>query len=173
MMGKSRGLSRSAAHMWSFSRVTMGNSGCFLCGSRESRLHSSCEGERSIVLESQQGNRASSRVNGGVSRSFSSCGRKTWVPSTCDVDLREFLRVPMGNQEPCGERRGLSKFHCIWCSGRVPPLKLSREPQCSSPLLMWVWGVYAVSYRESDLNVCGGMELCFPFEFSKGIQASS
>ena len=159
--------------MWGFSHVSTGNSGTSRGAAGKSSLYSRCEGERGIALESQQGNRASRRIEGGILRSFSRCGRKPCIPSTCDGDLKELLRVPMGNQEPCGERRGLSKFHCIWCSGRVPPLKLSREPQCSSPLLMWVWGVYAVSYRESDLNVCGGMELCFPFEFSKGIQASS
>ena len=32
--------------------------------------------------------------------------------------------------------------------------------------------MYAVSNRESGLKVCGGMELCFPLEFSQGFQAS-
>ena len=46
----------------------------------KSSLHSSCKGERRISLESQQGNRASVRVEGQISRSFWSCRRKLWVP---------------------------------------------------------------------------------------------
>ena len=30
--------------------------------------------------------------------------------------------------------------------------------------------MYAISNRESGLDVCGGMELCFPLELSKGLQ---
>ena len=48
------------------SRVAPGKSG----------LHSNYEGQCSIAFESQQGNRASRRVEGGISRSFSSWGRK-------------------------------------------------------------------------------------------------
>ena len=42
---------------------------------------------------------------GGILRSFSSWGRKPWVPLTCDSDLRELLMVPMGGQEYCGVGR--------------------------------------------------------------------
>ena len=76
----------------------------------KSSLHLSCEGERGIALESWQENRASIRVEGGISRSFSSCGRKLWVPSSCDGDLRELLMVPMGSQESFRVVRGLSRF---------------------------------------------------------------
>ena len=44
----------------------------------------------------------------GISRSFLSCGRKPWVSSTCDGDLRELLIVPIGSQEYCGLGKGLS-----------------------------------------------------------------
>ena len=71
----------------------------------KSSVHSICEGERGVALESRQGNWASRRVEGGISRSFSSCGRKPWVPLTCDSDLRELLMVPMGGQEYCGVGR--------------------------------------------------------------------
>ena len=77
----------------------------------KTRVHSSCKGERSIALKSQQGNWASRRVEGGILRSFSSCGRKPWVPSTCDGDLRELLLVAMGIQEYCGVGRGLLGLH--------------------------------------------------------------
>ena len=73
----------------------------------KSSLQSSCEGERGIALESWQGNRASIRIEGGISRFFSSCGRKLWVPSSSDGDLRELLMVPMGSQESFRVVRGL------------------------------------------------------------------
>ena len=37
-----------------------------------------------------------------------SCGRKPWVSSTCDGDLRELLFVPIESQGDCGLGRGLS-----------------------------------------------------------------
>ena len=106
----------------------------------KSIFHSSCKGECGIALESRQGNRASRRVQGGVSSFFSSCGRKPCVPSTCDGDFRELLRVPMGSQEYCGVGRALFGLHRVWCNGRGPHLELKREPQGSSPVLMWVSG---------------------------------
>ena len=60
-------------------------------------LHSSCKGEHGIALESQQGNWASRRIEGGITRSFLSCGRKPRVPSTCDGELMDLLMVPMGS----------------------------------------------------------------------------
>jgi len=74
----------------------------------KSSLHLSCEGERGIALDSLQGNPASRRVEEGILRSFSSCGRKPWVSLTCDGDLRELLIVPIGSQEYCGLGNGLS-----------------------------------------------------------------
>ena len=42
-------------------------------------------------------------------------------------------------------------------------------------LLFWhgCRAVYAISNRESGLDECEGIELCFPLEWSKGFQASS
>ena len=60
--------------------------------------------------------------------------------SSYDEDLRELLRVPMGNQVYCGVGRGLLVLHCVWCDGRGPHLELTRESQGSSPVLMWVSG---------------------------------
>ena len=53
-------------------------------------------------------NRASRRFEESISRSFSTCGRKSWVPSTCAGDYRELLRVPLRRQGYCGVGRGLS-----------------------------------------------------------------
>ena len=94
---------------WFFSRWGMtcgvslelrwGTQGASLVAPGKCSLHSSCEGERGIALESQQGNRASRHVERGITRSFLSCSRKPWVPSTCDGELRELLMVPKGSQE--------------------------------------------------------------------------
>ena len=65
-------------------------------------------GSAALLSKSQQGNQASRHAEGGISKSFLSCGSKPWVPSTSDDDLRELLRVPMGSQEYCGLGRGLS-----------------------------------------------------------------
>ena len=62
-------------------------------------LHSSWEGEHGIAPKSWQGNPASRCFEGGISSSFCSCFRKLWLPSTCDSDLKEPLRVFMGSQE--------------------------------------------------------------------------
>ena len=61
-----------------------------------SSLISSCKGEPGIALQSRQGNRTSGRIEGEILRTFSSCGRKPWVHSPSDGDLRELLRVPTG-----------------------------------------------------------------------------
>ena len=106
----------------------------------KSSLHSSCEGEHGIALDSRQGNRTSKHVEGGISRSFLSCGRKAWVPLTCDGDLRERLRVPMGSKEYCEVGRVLSGIHWSRYNGRGPHLELSWESQGSSPVLTWVSG---------------------------------
>ena len=79
----------------------------------------------------------------------------------------------MRGQRYCVIGRGLSSLHCIWCNEREPHLELRWETQGYSPFLTWVLGRYAVSNREVGLNVCVGMELCFPLELSKGFQASS
>ena len=80
--------------------------------------------------------------------------------------------VPMGSQQYRGVEWGLLGVHWGPCNGRGPHLVLRREPQGSSPVLTWVSGVYAVSNRESGLDLCGGKELCYPIELSKGFQDS-
>ena len=105
-----------------------------------SSLISSCKGEPGIALQSRQGNRTSGRIEGEILRTFSSCGRKPWVHSPSDGDLREHFRVPMRSQGYCGVGRSISGLHWVWCTGRGPHLELRWEPQSSSPVLTWVSG---------------------------------
>ena len=75
--------------------------------------HSSCERERGIALESQHGNPAQDvlkRESQCLSRF--AAGNRGFL-STCDGDLRELLRVPMGSQEYCGVGMGLSGLHWV------------------------------------------------------------
>ena len=136
----SRGFFKLQRDVWGFLKLRRGTQGASCVAPGKSGHHLSCERECSIALESQQGHRVSRRIEGGSSRSFSSCGRKIWVPSTCDGDLRELLRVPMGSQEYCGVGRELLELHWVWCNGRGPHLELGREPQGSSAVLTWVSG---------------------------------
>ena len=89
------------------SRVAPGKSG----------LHVRGEGVRVISIEPWKQIRASRHVEVGLSRSFSHCGRKPCVPSTCAGDLMELLRVPLRSQRYCGVGRGLSGLHWVWCNG--------------------------------------------------------
>ena len=130
--GESRGFSRAAAPVWGFSRHTTPGSVSLSWGTRE--VGSLCEwrGGRVIALESLLGNRASGRVEEGLSRSLSGGGRKPTVPSTCAGDLRELLMVLLRSQGNCGGGRGLSGVHWGWCIGRGPHLQLRQELQGSS-----------------------------------------
>ena len=83
----------------------------------KSGLHVHGEGVRVISIEPWKQIRASRHVEVGLSRSFSHCGRKPWVPSTCAGDLMELLQVPLRSQEYCGVGRGLSGLHWVWCNG--------------------------------------------------------
>ena len=118
-----------------FSGVRQGTHGASQVAPGKSSLHSSCKGKCGIALKSLQGIRASRRVEGEISRSFSSCRQKPLVFLTCDGDLRELLMVPMGSQEYCGVGKGLLGLHWVRCNGSGPHLDLSWEPQGSSPVL--------------------------------------
>ena len=80
-----------------FLTSSRGSQGASHVAPGKSSLHSSLEEESGIALESLQGNPASRCAKGGILRSFSSCGRKPCVCSTCDGDLRELLLVPIGS----------------------------------------------------------------------------
>ena len=75
--------------------VRQGAQGASLMAPGKSGLHVRGEGVRVISIEPWKQIRASRHVEVGLSRSFSHCGRKPWVPSTCASDLMELLRVPL------------------------------------------------------------------------------
>ena len=144
--------------VWSFSGVTKRKSGASCVAPGKSSLHWSSKGERGIALEPQQGNKASRHVRGGIWRSFLSCSRKPWVPSTCDSDFSELLMMPVGIQEYCGFGSGLSGLHWGRCNGRGPHLELRREPQDSFPVLTWVSGCVCHFKQGVRSRLVWGME---------------
>ena len=76
--------------VWGFTRVTLGTQGASRVGPGKSSLHSSCEREHGIALETQQGNRTSRCIEGEISSAFFSCGRKPWIPSCVTVTSASF-----------------------------------------------------------------------------------
>ena len=107
MTVESRGFSRTVAPVWVFSRGTTGNSGSLLCCTREVRSPFELRWGAWHCSRVIVGDQASRRVEERLSRYFSICGRRPWVPSTCASDLRELLKVPMKSQGYCGVGRGL------------------------------------------------------------------
>ena len=109
-----------------------GSQGASRAAPGKSGLHARGEGQRVMALESREGTRASRRVEEGLSRFFSGCGRKPWVPSSCSRDISELLRVPLRSQGYGGIGKGLSGLHLVCCNGRGPHLEGRQEPQASS-----------------------------------------
>ena len=78
---------------WGFSHeARRGPQGASRAAPGNSCLHAHGEEELVITLESWEVARASRRIEEGLSRSFSGCGRKPWVPSTHACYVRELLR---------------------------------------------------------------------------------
>ena len=108
--------------MWGFSPVMMRNSGSLSCGPREVLSPFVLRGRARHCSRVMAGESGSRLIERSISRSFSSCNRKPWVPLACDRDLRELFRVPMGSQDYCGVGRSHSVLHWLWCNGRGPQL---------------------------------------------------
>ena len=107
MTVESPGFSRTVAPVWVFSRGTKGNSGSLSCCAREVRSPFELQWDARHCSRVMVGDQASRRVEEGISRYFSICSRRPWVPSTCAGDLRELLKVPMKSQGYCGVGWGL------------------------------------------------------------------
>ena len=88
---------------WGFSpEARRGSQGASRAAPGKSGFHARGEGERIMALESQEGTRASRRVEEGLSRSFSAGGGKPSFPSPSAGDLRELPRVPLRGEVSCG-----------------------------------------------------------------------
>ena len=61
-------------------QVLRGAQGASCVAPGKSGLHAHGEGERVMALESREGNRASTRIEEGLSRSFSGRDKNTWDP---------------------------------------------------------------------------------------------
>ena len=92
-----------------------------------------------ISLVMPQRKWASSRLEGGTSWIFSSCGRcsrvTTETSGTRSGDLRK-------GQSPCEVLGGLSGFLSRRCRGLRPCVELEPEPEDSSPVLTWILGFF-------------------------------
>ena len=92
-----------------------------------------------ISLEMPQRKWASSRLEGGNSWIFSSCGRcsrlRTGTSGTRSGGLRK-------GQSPCELLGGLSGFLSRRCRGLRPCVESAPEPENSSPVLRWILGYF-------------------------------
>ena len=92
-----------------------------------------------ISLETPQGKRASSRLEGRTSWILPSCGRCSRLTSgtsgTRSGDLRK-------GQSPCELLEGLSLFHSRRCQGLRQCVESGPKPEDSSPVLAWILGYF-------------------------------
>ena len=65
---------------WDPLQVTLGTEEASRVSSGKSSLHLSSKGEPESVLESQEGDQASFRMEGGISMCFLNCGQKCGFP---------------------------------------------------------------------------------------------
>ena len=102
---------------------------------------SSSRWERGISFETLQLKRASSGVEGRISRFLSSCGgKKLRVPLELHGDLGDPLVFPQGSQIPFQIARGTSGFLSRCCRGIGPHFEMRWGPQASSPFLTSISG---------------------------------
>ena len=70
--------------------LRLGTQGASLVAPEKFNLHLSCDEELGISLESRQGYRASIRLEGGISRYFSSCPETFWFSRVATVNSGTF-----------------------------------------------------------------------------------
>ena len=98
---------------------------------------------RGIALETLQWERASSRVGG------ESCGFPRGLAgslvflSSCDVELRVLLVLPLGSQVSFKVVTGTSGFLSSHCRGNRPQIDLCPETPCSSPVATEICGLHS------------------------------
>ena len=83
------------------------------------------------------------------------------VISTYHGDLRDPLWWPQERQVPNVLLGVISGFLSRRCRGLRPCVETLPEPEDSSPVLAWLWGISGVSPGESVLVSSGGMQVRF------------
>ena len=119
-----------------------------------------------IRLETHQGKRASSRLEGRTSWSFSSCGRCSRLMTGTSGTRSGGLRKGQSPGELLG---GLSGFLSRRCRGLRPCVESVPEPEDSSPVLTWILGYSGVSPGESVLVSSGACKCNFLPSFSSSV----
>ena len=122
-----------------------------------------------ISLETPQRKWASSRLEGGTSCIFSSCGRCSRLTTGTSGTRSGGLRK---GQSPCELLGGLSGFLSLRCRGLRPCVDSVPEPEDSSPVLTWILGTSGVSPGESVLISIWGIHLRFTPELWQQCGAS-
>ena len=113
-----------------------------------------------ISLETPQRKWASSRLEGRTSWIFSSCAGALYLHG----DLRDPLWWPQERQVPNELLGVISGFLSRRCRGLRPCVETLPEPEDSSPVLAWIWGISGVSPGESVLVSNWGIHVRFPLE---------
>ena len=86
------------------------------------------------------------------------------VLSTYDGDLRDPLWWPQERQVPNELLGVISGVLSRRCRGLRPCVETLPEPEDSSPVLAWIWGISGVSPGESVLVSNWGIHVRFPLE---------
>ena len=86
------------------------------------------------------------------------------VLSTYFGDLRDPLWWPQERPIPSELLGIISGFLSRRCRGLRPCVESLPEPEDSSPVLTWIWGISGVSPGKSVLVSSGGMHVRFPPE---------
>ena len=129
-----------------------------------------------ISLETPQRKWASSRLEGRISRIFSSCGRCTRLTTGTSGNRSGGLRK---GQSPCELLGGLSGFLSRRCWGLPPCVDSVPEPEDSSPVQTWILRVLldspqgSQSWSRVGACTCAFLPSCsssvaLPFAWIKG-----
>ena len=94
--------------------------------------------EGGISLKTSKQKRASSRLEGRISRFFSSCGSKVEVPLELQWTPQGPAHGALGNSNLHASCEGPSGFLCSRCQGQNPHLEMRPETLGFSPGPTWI-----------------------------------
>ena len=110
-----------------------------------------------ISLETSQRKWASSRLEGRTYWIFSSCGRCSRLSTRTSGTRSGSLRK---GQSPCELCEGLSGFLSRRCRGLRPCVESLLEPEDSSPVPTWIFGVLLETPQGSQASSIVGACMC-------------